>query len=958
MSVFRSTLSKQIAHTTILPALGNKDLKLLQDLITAEKFAVSSSQKLADDWAKAADALKAWGAGEGDDLGDVLDKSRELLALVSAALAQLSTHEAAIRVHMKAVRTREENLDELKRRRKQVGTKAESAEKKLSKMSAEHKHLQMQQDLLRQLREEMQQLDSTILVEEARLGDYKRQTTKDWMALKFGGLSELAEKVMIVGNTGKQLIEEIPLDQTQPGFGRVPYVSHTQTTNLVTSACQRVGEVTFQPTTGNLAYHYEPGPGTGHQQQQPHSFAEPSPNVPQQTSFSQRYQGGLPPQPEPHAADYSSEFGQYPGQQQQQPSYQSQTVSSATGSDMNRPYPPRMDSRFATLPNNVGRYDRLDEPPSPAVPPKDLLGWSQQPPQSSPPDPRQSMRRSASGLSETGADLVLAYYHDLEATGETMDSTGNADQAAGNAPGRRSDVRAPGSPSFDEDPYATDAFHSSPSHTAQSTFAQQRQPSYDLPNIQPLRPQKSEKGDDTKAADAAAALEIARELDISPSRPVPPPRSSSKGVLSKYPLDGGSLRGYPPNLPMGQQTFSAYDPQSQYGGPSSPTRHSGSPTSSRFEPAPTLSLSFSDADAKLDFPGISSPLDPQQTRPSGVMDDSRMGGLGARPRSPPPSFEVATSTPPTPALQPRNIPMANYEPSAVPSQVSPQPNPERSLSATSTMSDAQRQQQILGRSESNLSSASSLSPLPSPHPPFAADLTAISSTGRGGTASVMPGSANSPPLSPVEPVTPSAKTISAAAFKRFRGPGSSPAGSPLTDVGGSPLSTPFNTRKQPPPMEPTSSYQSAASGNSNYASAPSSPPAENSGIGTPRMSLEGPRAPGYSPSPLSAPPGEPQGYSRVSYISDAGQMPEGDPYNIGVAMGTPTGPYGGDGYPNDPQQSNRMTIGEHGWKPMRYASHVGADGLSEIAEESEAGSISRRSVGGGYGTGRYATRME
>lgn len=55
----------------------------------------------------------------------------------------------------------------------------------------------MQQDLLNQLREEMRQLDSTILVEEARLGDYKRQTTKDWMALKFGGLSELAEKVMV-----------------------------------------------------------------------------------------------------------------------------------------------------------------------------------------------------------------------------------------------------------------------------------------------------------------------------------------------------------------------------------------------------------------------------------------------------------------------------------------------------------------------------------------------------------------------------------------------------------------------------------------------------------------------------------------------------------------------------------------------------------------------------------------
>lgn len=38
---------------------------------------------------------------------------------------------------MKAVRTREEDLDELKRRRKNVIAKAESAEKKLSRMSPE-----------------------------------------------------------------------------------------------------------------------------------------------------------------------------------------------------------------------------------------------------------------------------------------------------------------------------------------------------------------------------------------------------------------------------------------------------------------------------------------------------------------------------------------------------------------------------------------------------------------------------------------------------------------------------------------------------------------------------------------------------------------------------------------------------------------------------------------------------
>ncbi len=55
----------------------------------------------------------------------------------------------------------------------------------------------MQTDLLKQLQAEGRQLDSEIMVEEARIGDFKRQTTKDWMALKFGGLVELAEKLQV-----------------------------------------------------------------------------------------------------------------------------------------------------------------------------------------------------------------------------------------------------------------------------------------------------------------------------------------------------------------------------------------------------------------------------------------------------------------------------------------------------------------------------------------------------------------------------------------------------------------------------------------------------------------------------------------------------------------------------------------------------------------------------------------
>lgn len=61
----------------------------------------------------------------------------------------------------------------------------------------QHKNLAQQTTTLAQLREELRNLDNTIMHEEARLGDYKRTSTKDLLALKFGGLLECAEKATV-----------------------------------------------------------------------------------------------------------------------------------------------------------------------------------------------------------------------------------------------------------------------------------------------------------------------------------------------------------------------------------------------------------------------------------------------------------------------------------------------------------------------------------------------------------------------------------------------------------------------------------------------------------------------------------------------------------------------------------------------------------------------------------------
>ncbi|KAG8891280.1 hypothetical protein FRB99_003730, partial [Tulasnella sp. 403] len=551
---------------------------------------------------------------------------------------------------MKAVRTREENLDEIKRRRKHVGSKAESADKKLSKMGPEHKQLASQTDLLKQLKDEMKQLDADILVEEARLSDYKRQTTKDWMALKFGGLVELSEKVEIVGNVGKQLIEEIPLDTTTPGYGRVQYFGHEQTQRLLANAARAVSEVVFDPSTGNLSYQYEPG-------QQHYGPSTTSPLPPDQVSQQSRPQvphsGGLPPQPHsvysglPEVDSRASEFAReaslqldrsYPSAPPEsgekdgigefgQPfeRYRTHTLTTIASSGI---YPPRTSSvtasvrtegsnggRFATFParpvnpstfsadpgspgpshlrnETTTGIEYADDPPSPAVPPKDnyppttssnwinpvgqavpptgppmtpstansfnasVLPHDQQRPQQEiqlqdPPrhtsPPHVDVRRSQSGFSDTGADLVLAYYH-------TQDGE---DEAGGEKDSKENTFRRAQYTPSEENPYAEDAYN--PISARASPTAPNRAPRQSpdvVLNEPPTKIGPTRGTEDLKAANAAAAREIGRELDklafdatMGTGSVVtrPPPRGASIGVARSQTLD------QPPQVPPASQ---------------------------------------------------------------------------------------------------------------------------------------------------------------------------------------------------------------------------------------------------------------------------------------------------------------------------------------------------------------------------------------------------------------------
>lgn len=304
--MFRSATTR-IAHNSVVPGLAQaaigKDLKALQDLIHAEKAVQQTLQKLGTDFTKAAEAAKIWGNGEGDDLGDTMTACAALLLHFANGLARFSAHIATVREQMKQVRTREENLEELKKQRKSLLSKAYSADKKLSKMNGEHKNFQSQADALNRLREEIRGMDAEILQEEASLADLKRTNARSWMSIKLGALAECCEKGLIVSDLGKLVIAEIPQQKTEPGLPRAYYTGHANTEALVAEGRRRIDGVTFS-TEPSVGVRQLPGPEL-----------PPIPGTVSRSSSVQFGLGNLPPSapgtPDPNARNsVSNRFSQ------------------------------------------------------------------------------------------------------------------------------------------------------------------------------------------------------------------------------------------------------------------------------------------------------------------------------------------------------------------------------------------------------------------------------------------------------------------------------------------------------------------------------------------------------------------------------------------------------------------------------------------------------------------------
>lgn len=90
-----------------------------------------------------------------------------LFEYLSTAEKAYAEHDESYRLHFKSIRTREENLAQLRRTKDSLASKIESQDKKVSKMKEENKDLPVAMQRLAEMRQEMIGLENSLLSEEA-----------------------------------------------------------------------------------------------------------------------------------------------------------------------------------------------------------------------------------------------------------------------------------------------------------------------------------------------------------------------------------------------------------------------------------------------------------------------------------------------------------------------------------------------------------------------------------------------------------------------------------------------------------------------------------------------------------------------------------------------------------------------------------------------------------------------
>lgn len=207
--------SKNLSHTFRRSAAGafGPDLaKKLSQLVKMEKNVMRSMELVGRERMEVAQQLSIWGEACDEDVSDVTDKLGVLIYEIGELEDQFVDRYDQYRVTIKSIRNIEASVQP-SRDRKQ----------KITDQIAMLKYKEPKSPKIVVLEQELVRAEAESLVAEAQLSNITREKVKAAFNYQFDALREHCEKLAIIANYGKHLLELIDDTPVTPGETRQSY---------------------------------------------------------------------------------------------------------------------------------------------------------------------------------------------------------------------------------------------------------------------------------------------------------------------------------------------------------------------------------------------------------------------------------------------------------------------------------------------------------------------------------------------------------------------------------------------------------------------------------------------------------------------------------------------------------------------------------------------------------------
>ncbi|RPA80236.1 hypothetical protein BJ508DRAFT_191029, partial [Ascobolus immersus RN42] len=203
-------------------AFGPDLSKKLAQLVKMEKNVMRSMELVGRERREVARQLSIWGEEGEEDVSDITDKLGVLIYEIGELEDQFVDRYDQYRVTMKSIRNIESSVQP-SRDRKQ----------KLTDQIAQLKYKDPTSPKLPILEQELVRSEAESLVAEAQLSNISREKLKSAFTYQFDALREHSEKLAIIANYGKHLLELIDDSPVTPGEVRREYDGYDESKSII-----------------------------------------------------------------------------------------------------------------------------------------------------------------------------------------------------------------------------------------------------------------------------------------------------------------------------------------------------------------------------------------------------------------------------------------------------------------------------------------------------------------------------------------------------------------------------------------------------------------------------------------------------------------------------------------------------------------------------------------------------